>query len=105
MSREERFAEVLGAVPESCRGTLEPVLRLLIHDLNGPLSAVTMEAFAIGQLAASLSEAGAGRRTDEHARQLESLLDAARNLRQAADGAASYLAQVESLTDHLGVGE
>ena len=61
-----------------------------------------MEAFSIEQLGTSLGQPTTLPASSEVRQQLESLGDAARNLRQVAEGAASYLAQVEALTDGLG---
>jgi hypothetical protein len=101
MIRDERIAAALAGVPESCRSSIEPVLRAFIHDLNGALSALTIEAFSIEHLAATLDNAIDARSSEETRRQLDNLRDSARNLRQAADGAADYLARVESLADDL----
>lgn len=48
---------------------------------------------------------GSDRPLQERGSQLENLAEAARNLRQAADGGARYLARVEALADELAVGK
>lgn len=102
MIRDERLAAAMAGLPEACREAVEPVLRTLIHDLNGALSVVTMEVFAIDELAASLGRtAGAGRSPRSPRPEPDRLRESVRNLREAADGAAAYVARVEALTDEL----
>lgn len=105
MTREDHIANVVGAVPDPCRPSVEPVLRAIIHDLNGALSAVTMEAFTVGQLAERLTGDGAAkarRSATEHERLLQTLADAAANLRRATEGASTYLRRLESLANEAG---
>jgi len=101
VNREERIAGAVEAVPESVRAALEPVLRLLVHDLNGVLSAVTMEAFAVEQLSANVARLPRRGPTAEHDQLIRNLNEAVRNLRQAAAGGAAYLARVEALADEM----
>lgn len=105
MSREERLAAALAAISPPCRQSIAPVHRLIIHDLNGVLSAVTMEAFAVEQLVSAVVQPGAGRLAEKRGRHLQNLEEAARSLRRAADGAASYLARLEALTDEPSPGK
>lgn len=98
MIRVDRVDKALSTVPEPHGPAVESVLRVLLHDLNGAVSAVTMESFAIEQLVGSISVADdAPRAGGSGPKQLDMLRDAARNLRQAADGAAAYLEHVEEM--------
>lgn len=96
MIRVDRVDKALSSVPEPHGPTVEQVLRVLLHDLNGAVSAVTMESFAIEQLLSSIPDGEAGKAAAAgRATPLAMLRDAAKNLRQAADGAAAYLEHVE----------
>lgn len=96
MIRVDRVDKALSSVPEPHVPAVEQVLRVLLHDLNGAVSAVTMESFAIEQLLASIPDVEAGKSAPGgRATPLAMLRDAAKNLRQAADGAAAYLEHVE----------
>ena len=100
MIGEERIAASLAGLGESSRHAILPVLRVIIHDLNGVLSVVTMESFAVEKLATSLGSKASARSTEER-QQRESLRDSTGNLRQAADRLATYLARIEALADGL----
>lgn len=101
MTREDRIAAAVAALPEPCREPVAPLVRQLIHDLNGIFSTMTMEAFAISQLAMKLGSDAAGREMAGPSQPTQSLQDAARNLRQAAEEGANYLACVETLASDL----
>ncbi len=104
MIREDRIAAAFEAVPEECRSSLEPVLRVLIHDLNGALSAVSMEAFTVGQLANKLAQGATGTRQSASDRERihQTLIDSAANIGRATQGAAVYLRQVQSIANAAG---
>ncbi len=95
MTRDDGIKRALAALDEPTRQAMEPLLRALVHDLNGLLSTVTLEGFALDQLATKLG-AGASAMSEQQRAQLTSLQDAARNLRQAANAAAAYLELIES---------
>lgn len=96
MIRVDRVDKAVFSVPEQHAQAVEDVLRVLLHDLNGAVSAVTMESFAIEQLLSGISDSDEVKRAGAtRPKQLDMLRDAARNLRQAADGAAAYLEHVE----------
>lgn len=98
MIRVDRVEKAISAIPEPHGAAVEQVLRVLLHDLNGAVSAVTMESFAIEQLLTGLSDGEGGKPAPSgRPKQLDTLRDAARNLRQAAEGAAAYLEHVEDL--------
>ena len=87
MIRDTRLKTALAALPPADRAALVPVLGALAHDLNSSISAVVLEAFAIGQLVADGDQLSGS--------QLENVREAVRNLELAAGASADYVTQLQ----------
>ncbi len=98
MTREERIAAIAAEMPETCRSAVQQLLRALVHDINGALSAVNMEAFTIEQLVGTLASRPS---TQQSGRQMEILMSSAANLKRAVTSAANYLERIEALADEI----
>ncbi len=94
-ARLARLAQTVDALSAAERAALAPVIRRVVHDLNGYLSTLSMECFTIGHHAAGLAvpqpraPAGVG----------AELAAALENLEQATADAAAYLARLRALVD------
>ena len=99
-TNEDRIAAALAGLPDSCRSAVDAVLRALVHDLSGALSAVNMEAFTVQQVSARLRQEDA-RPSPRRSAQLDVLTTSAGNLRAAALAAAAHLRRVEAVADEI----
>jgi hypothetical protein len=99
MVSDERIAAALGAAPQTCKGHVEPALRVLTHDVNGALSAIMMEGFAIEKPASILLPAVSERSSPVHRARRSDLQDSLGNLQRASDDLAGYLVRVEGLVE------
>ena len=93
MSGRPGLDELWGAIPPACRPAVGHLLRRIAHDLNTPLSTVTMEAYSATRLLQRL-RTGTG---SERATVSSELDDGLTNLRAATNQLAALVAALTAL--------
>ncbi|RME22872.1 MAG: hypothetical protein D6798_14760 [Deltaproteobacteria bacterium] len=93
--RRQHLQAVLAGLSPSDRRRLAPVLRQVVHDLNGYLSTLSMEGFTIGYHASRMTSAS---KTGAEG-SVEALTAALDNLRQATEDAVAYVAHLRDLAE------
>jgi hypothetical protein len=98
------IVEALAGLPSEHARALEPILRIVSHDLNGAMSPLTLEAFTLRDLAVRLHGTTGNRLPVDMdvAEVLEALSEASANLQLTANRVSDYLAEVRRLVEHAG---
>lgn len=99
---EDRLDSALSRLPKTCHGSVEPLLRAIVHDLNGLVSAVTMGGFSLQEVVKKLDPPIQRGPSPGSRRHLDTLGSLAENLATAAEGAGGYLKRIEAAADGMG---
>ena len=96
------IVEALAGLPPEYAHALEPILRIMSHDLNGAMTPLTLEASALEELAERLQvTTGSTLPVGVDAAEVREIVsEASTYLRHTADRVSGYLAEARRVVEH-----